>query len=529
MKIALALLLTSTAALSQTRGVSQTTADGEYNISSLQAYPEDVQRHLSPSGRESYVGNFVDHFDNAMCVEYRDLSNVQGPPQQMRDEEAKQVTQLFEDSYGRALKENPELLKNFKADIEKWRSQENCSGNAISACRAKLVAIYSYYTKYVRPSLDYCPASGDTMKVAHCSIEKDMWNKPLRGIVSNGGLPGPDTYLKEIAERVKENDQWLKSYMLRDKKPADQKFLKRLMKSDDSIQGRREIRRYVTTLSTDWLHCEPRQNTERQNAADFLPQLLFVNPSYSGMSVKPVPVKVVPIDTPKKVELTTPKGEPCKEEQKVEKEANVFADFETGESILSQKQIDDVVAGVAKLRSENANLTVTDIVIYAVSSNSPFGSCKGAEDPESCNYTKNLALANKRAESGQKAVGAALRKDVKLANASISFGGKVGGPAYSALDDDLKRMKISAERISEMKARYESIYASEAIMDDAQMSEPTKMKNMFDVKFKAFQGFKIVIKGFDSKIVDCADRKGVEASGKKTEEKSSGSTGAKTE
>jgi len=503
MKIALTLLLTSTTLWGQTSGVSQTTGDGDYNTSSRQAPTEVIQHHLSPEGKEGFIGNFVYAFVNEMCEEYRSMES-QNVPQQNKNEEAKKVLDLFDNNYVSAIKENPELAKAFKNDVKNWQDNENCSGNAIPSCRAKLVAIYSYYTKYLRPNLPECVNKNKNknknqsidQSINYCEIEKENWSKSLKSLSRPIGLPDVSGYLNKLNDIVIINDQIIKNLMLRDN-------------SSGTPMG--------------WFHCNPKKKMDEE----FLPIIINWEPSYKGLSVKPVPVELNSTEPKEKVVLTTPKGEPCKEEKKVSKSANVFADFKTGESILQPAQTTAVIEGVRKLRKDNVNIIVTDIEILAVSSHSPYRGCeKSKEGPEECNYKRNLALANLRARSGMNAVVEAIRTDENFKNASISTGGKVSGPLYSKIDVGLKSQKVTNELMEKMKASFPDMYKSDAILSEEEMKDPKRIENMFDFKFKPFQGFKIIIKGFDTETYDCDDRKGVENSGSKPGNTKSGNSDA---
>lgn len=353
------------------------------------------------------------------------------------------VTQTF---YS-AFKENPKLKLSFEKDLELVANSPSCLrvGNH---CRADLLAMAIYYYKKLRPDMPGCRDQGASPE---CRLESEYRNKRLAVV--------PELYKKNLLQVKNDLTKNLFDIILADKESG------------------------LHICKTD----ETREVPLLDDAGDFL-----VSMDFSEEAQK----KEIPV---------------CKEEISELHQEFVPGHFDQGRTTVGKDQVEPVKEKIALFIKSHPEVVVTSVKVVSTSAKLPFYETVGGKrlmDPKS--QEKNLSLAQERASFLEKSW-----SDLKVSNSSLQkieleVTWALAGPDFIPLDlNDRFVTRLTpgyVQRLEALHKKFEKQFKEEALKPSAMdLLDESKFGNLFQAKFKPFQGFRISISGFKKEDSRCTD------------------------
>lgn len=178
---------------------------------------------------------------------------------------------------------------------------------------------------------------------------------------------------------------------------------------------------------------------------------------------------------------------------------------------MGKDQVEPVKEKIALFIKSHPEVVVTSVKVVSTSAKLPFYETVGGKrlmDPKS--QEKNLSLAQERASFLEKSW-----SDLKVSNSSfqkIEFevSWALAGPDFIPLDlNDRFVTRLTPGYVQQLEAlhkKFEKQFKEEALKPSAMdLLDESKFGNLFQAKFKPFQGFRLFISGFKKEESRCTD------------------------
>lgn len=185
----------------------------------------------------------------------------------------------------------------------------------------------------------------------------------------------------------------------------------------------------------------------------------------------------------------------CLEEKTLLHTEFVPGDFEKRFTI-GRDEVEPVKVKIEEFIKAHPEQKVTDVLVAISSPKLPvYKQVNGKKviDPES--ETKNLTLLKERAFFTEKAL-----KEIKVSEVSFKTITELTGPDFVPLDLNTRFVTHMTpgyeEQVKSVFSKSEKAYREKALVKNAdELLDEKKFGNLFQVKFKPFQGFRIEITG----------------------------------
>lgn len=389
------------------------------------------------------------------------LKKVQDPlsPVQMK-QLTEQVLKLVSEDFSRAFAENPLVKVALLKDLDALAKDPSCQrmGNH---CRTRLLGIPLFYYQRLRPDIPGCQqyVSGKSPESQQCEVELKFRTKDLKTVPKNYGAYGIGTYKDEL--KVTKNNTTMRLFhniMYRDK---------------TNLHICEDGSRYRYDLDV--------------NDPGFY---------YEGLDPEHDPSRVIPED--------------CKEDMTVLDQRFIPTDFDD-RTTVGEDQVGPVKDHVKSFIKSNPEFIVTHIEVVATSAKTPFYIQEGKKkviDPKG--QEKNLRLAQERAAFAKKVL-TGLKSSSDFSKIEMNFKATITGPDFNPADLNerfVTRMTPGfVERIEALYRKHEKQYKEKALVTGAhELLDSKKYVNIYQVKFKPFQGFRLSISGFKKENMKCGSQ-----------------------
>ncbi len=414
--------------------------------------------YFSPQNKKTGL----DYYKKIIYNGCSSLKALQEPiPQEEMKKYVQQVRKLVNEDYSRAFKENPLVKIAWEKDMETLLKDSNCQrpGND---CRVRLITVSLFYYQRLRPDIPGCQnyVSGKSPMNSQCEVELKFRSKDLRSVPKNYGAYGIGTYKDELT--VIKNNTTLRT------------FQTVMYKDKSNLHICQEDSRYKYGL----------------NIND--PGLY-----YEGLNPEDDPARRIPSD--------------CMEDKMVLEQKFIPTDFEDRSSV-GEDQVDPLKKYIEDYIKNNPETIVTELEVTASSSKVPFYIMKDGKkviDPDS--QKKNAKLAQERAFFAKKVLEKMKGARSDYSKIEMSFKATLAGPDFKPTDLNerfVTRMTPGyLERIESLYKNHEKEYQNKALKAAAyELLDADKFTNMYQAKFKPFQGFKLTISGYKKEFMKCTEK-----------------------
>jgi hypothetical protein len=188
----------------------------------------------------------------------------------------------------------------------------------------------------------------------------------------------------------------------------------------------------------------------------------------------------------------------------------VPTDFEDGRSTVGIDQVQPVKAKIRNFIISHPQLVITEVSVVSTSSHAPFYTTIAAKrviDPKS--KEKGLQLAGQRAEFIGK-----MLEEIKLSGSEFSkityqVKAEMAGPEFQPKDlNDRFVTPLSpnySDRVNILFDTHRKLYEEQSLLKKPDpLKDASKYPNLFQTKFKPFEGFRIAIHGHKKDQMKCS-------------------------
>jgi hypothetical protein len=388
---------------------------------------------------------------------------------------------FVEGRFSQSFAENPKIKEALFKDLDAIQKDPQClqEGND---CRARLVATSIYYYQHLRPDISGCKdyvSKANTQKGydSLCEIEIKYRKEDLsyHG-KSNGGMDAKGTYTDQLVSEMNS---------ITDKIQKDVLFVTLTPPTKKKPEVKDMTRLYICETGSMYAY-NHKINLYNQPIANLEPGKI-----------------TVPTEKEKPA--------PCVEEKMILYSEFVPLNFDEGRSTVGAEQLDPVKAKIQKFMSSNPNMVITDISVVSSSSKTPFHKLVGGKkviDPES--DQKNLALAQERAVFAQKALDEIKASRPELSKVKCETKPVLAGPDFVPTDLNSRfvtKMTPDYEnKVRQMYKEFQEILSKDALIKSPEeLLREERFSNLYQVKYKPYQGFRINISGYKKESMKCTE------------------------
>jgi glycerol-3-phosphate cytidylyltransferase-like family protein/cytidylate kinase len=423
------------------------------------------QEYFTPENKKEGIA----YYKKRIYSGCSDLKEKQEPVsvEEMRKLVANSV-KIVEENFSKSFDENPKVRESFKKDMLTIMRDQNCQleGND---CRARLMGLSLYYYQQFRANIPDCEKYVKSEPISksyntQCELELKYRKSSFQGVHSSTyGMPGIASYKKElIAYKNNTTIQLFSMVMHKDK-----------------------INLHI---------CNPVQSgivhqyaLDNDDAGDF----------YVGL------------DPEFDIRKSIPKE--CKEEKLVLYSEFLPTSFDEGRSTVGNDVVEPIKQKITSFIQANPEMIVTDVSVTSSSSKTPFHTMvagKKVIDPKS--NEKNLALAQERANFAEKVMNEIKNSGTQLKNINFVSKAELAGPEFEPMDLNdrfVTRMTPGyIERIEAVYQKNKKLYEEQALKTSSNdLLDEKQFVNLYQAKFKPFQGFRIVINGYKKEEMKCLE------------------------
>jgi hypothetical protein len=402
----------------------------------------------------------VSHFRQLI---YRGCVEVNEKTRPVSFEEMKLLTSksfnLVTQTFSRAFDENPKIRMRFEKDLADLSKNPKCLSIG-NDCRSDLMALALYYYKRFRPDIPGCKEQGST---PDCQLEKEYRHLSLQNVPVSYGSSRPGIYKKNLL-KIK-NDLTKKLFKL---------FIE---ESPTSLH-------ICKNIQTGLVHY---YSLESDDEGDFL---VGMDPDF---------------------EFDKKSIEGCKEDVTELYSEFIPGNFDEDRSTVGRDQVEPVKKKVSDFIKSNPEVVVTSVSVASTSAKNPFYISSGGKrvlDPDS--DKKNLSLARERASFLEKALLELKSSSSSFKEISFEVSSELAGPDFAPLDLNERFVtKMSPgylDRLESLFKKYEKEFKQQALKNSAmELFDENQFSNLFQAKFKPFQGFRLRVKGFKKESSKCFD------------------------
>lgn len=420
----------------------------------------------------------------------------------------------FYERFSESLNDNPKLKESFWKDLEAIESDPSCKSEG-NTCRTKLYAVSIYYIQNLRPKVPGCDGYKSQMLNSSeyksiCEAELKLKKQPLnRSKVDRYHWGQLDKYTAELNFQFENLMQQLTRalvYTTTKQVPSSKLQIekKNLQNIEKIIQEAKQ-----GTNPDDLTFCG---NVDHGIGFE-QPFVLEINPDYL-MSAE------IRADKPKKVVIEEVKE--CFEEKEFHHYKIVPTPFNEGELSASTpsdeslgKEAEPVKDLINGLFLEHPNLTISEILVESSSSKTPFYIKSGEAwiiDPKS--HDRNANLAQKRADQAEVLLTKFKSTNPVISNVTIKVSAGVNGPEFTNDKKYLKSIKSKDLTYKEKARNYFSLYHSNKTENEVkfiekfeELMDTSKYQDLYQAKYKPYQGFRVTVHGYTKEKVKCEETK----------------------
>lgn len=411
----------------------------------------------------------LEYYKNLIYRGCADLKEKQDPvmPKEM-ERLVNETVWIVQKNFSRAFEENPKIKEAFLEDLREVMKNPRCQ-KIDNDCRAKILGHAIFYYHRLRPDIPGCKDYRKTIDSdlgynAQCELELKYRKRSFQGVRDGSyGLKSPGTYKKLLID-VK-NDTTMNLFRLLFHKDKVNLHICNSVQSGNVHQYALEI----------------------DDAGDY----------FAGIDPKYDPRKNIPKE--------------CLDEKVILHSEFFPTAFDIGRTTVGEVEIDPVKAKVLSIVKGNSEIIVTDVDVFSSSSKTPFYKIvtgKKVIDPES--NDRNLSLAKQRAQFAEKVFNEIKGQDSKFKYINISVSGGLGGPDFVPTDLNdrfVTRMTPGyVEKLDALFKRHQKLFEDGAIIKSSEdLLDEKKYSNLYQAKYKPFQGIRLLIRGFKKEDMKCLE------------------------
>lgn len=370
-------------------------------------------------------------------------------------------------NFSRALEENPKVKAEFVKDLDAIAGDPVCQqvGNN---CRAKILSHAIYYYQQFRPDIPECQGYVKAPPMtkgynSQCEMELKYRQSSLNGVSSGYGMQGPGSYKKELV----------------------------------ATKNNTTIRLFNIIMHKDKINLHICNGVQSGVVHQYALDLNDPGDYWVGLDPHYNPAKNIPKE--------------CVEEKISLYSEFVPTNFDEGRSTVGRDQVEPIKSKVLAFIKGNPGMILTDVVVTSSSSKTPFNitvAGKKMIDPKS--DARNLALAQERALFAENVLTEIKASSSQLSHVKFMTAAELAGPDFDTMDLNdrfVTRMTPAyLERLDALFKRYEKMYKEQALKNSAEdLMDEKQFVNLYQAKYKPFQGFRIHIKGYKKEEMKCID------------------------
>lgn len=411
----------------------------------------------------------LEYYKNLLYRGCADLKVKQEPiPPKEMERLVNESLWILQKRFAQAFAENPKVKASLLEDLKKVMRNPYCQKEG-NDCRAKLLGTSLFYYHRFRPDIPGCKdyrktIESDTGYDARCELELKYRKRSFQGVRDGSyGLKDPGTYKKLLLE-IK-NDTTMDLFKL-------------LIHKDESNLH------ICNSVQSGQVH---RYALELDDAGDY----------YVGLDPEYDPRKNIPKE--------------CIDEKVVLHSEFFPTSFDANRTTVGEMEIDPIKSKVLSVVKGNAEIIVTDVEILSTSSKTPFYKVvagKKVIDPES--NDRNLSLAKQRAAFAEKVFKSLKSSDQKFKYINFKTKGQLSGPDFQPIDLNSRfvtRMTPGyLQKLDALFRKNQKLFEEVALKKSAEdLLDEKKYSNLYQAKFKPFQGFRLRIIGFKKEDMVCLE------------------------
>ena len=420
------------------------------------------------------------------------------PPFTDVSKRAEEIIDLVNQKFSKAFSENPKIKEAFEKELREVAADKSCS-EVDNVCRGKLMATSMFHYENLRPDMPGCKgyAKQDPMDNKnydrHCELELKYRGEYL-DTYSQGGLDARAEYTDQLVSSLNN--------------VTDEILKKTLHKSLGFTKGTKKVPS-IEVFAMD------------------VPEICSKSPFVFNLRMNLYKEPFSALE-PVKKEEEKPKLTPCVEEKISLYSEFVPLNFDEGRSEVGASQIDPVKNKIDAFILANPNMIITDISVSSNSSRTPYykpgPSGKKVIDPDS--DKRNLDLAEQRSSYAAKALNDLKSSNLELAKVNFETKFALAGPAFVAKDLNNRFVTKDSpdyeKKVMDIYTENKDLLEKEALIkspDD--LKDEKRFSNLYQVKYKPFQGFRINISGYKKETMKCGEKGAAKGKGDTTPSNSS--------
>lgn len=471
----------------------------------------NVQNYYTSENQQKVVGDLQKKILSG-CT--KSLEQQPAYPADELQFDVEQIKSVLQNKFSKSFAENPEIKTKLDQSLDAIAADSSCMA-AGNDCRTRLIATATYYFQMLRPNVPGCDGyvkydyntpsarkkrAEDNGYIKECETELQLRNTTLSSYGrSNGGMDQRGAYTDILTNELNNTLMQIQQGILT--KTTDKKIK----------------RGKIVQLSKDSEKISICGDVDYGTVYSYPLRTNLYKEAFAGTNPGQKPA---------------PKKEPCVEEIKVLHEEFVPMNFAEGSATVGNEQVKPVKQKIEAFVGSNSGLVITDIQVLSSSSKTPYMKTVGGKRVYDKEYSdgKNLELANKRAGFANSSLSSIITAHPELKGANFSASGAINGPDYSA--DDAASRGVTSKDPS-YKAKIEALYnehkdmlSKEAmIKSSAELMDVERFSNLYEAKYKPYQGFKITIKGYSKSSRKCPDAESNSEAGKAFEAERNSTSG----
>lgn len=362
------------------------------------------------------------------------------------------------ENFSQAFAENPKIKEGYLKDLNDIAVDPSCLKD-LNQCRVRLMSLSMYYYQQFRPDLPECKTDSS---LPDCGSETRYRKSSFEGVhSSNYGATGIGKYKEQLIAHKNATTRKLFNLLLR-KNEREYHICYSVGKGDP----------YQYQLDLE----EPGGYHENLES-DFYPG------------------KTLPKD--------------CVDEKKVLHQEFIRTSIYGDRFKVGLDEVEPVRKSLSDFLKANAELIITDIDVSANVAKLPtFMTVKGRQviDPKSSEI--NRAVAKDRSEFLQKMFEGLKGSYSFLGKVNLTVKGVLSGPEFSPMDLNERFVTHMTpdyiDRVNAAFTTHKKIYNEVALMPTSEeLTQESKFATLFEAKYKPFQGYRIIVKGYRKEEMKC--------------------------
>jgi hypothetical protein len=463
-----------------------------------------IQNYFTPENQTKEVARMQDLILSGCTV---DLKKQPAIGQDEMAFNVDQVKMLIHSKFSKSFEENSLIKEMMDNALNAIAVDPSCAKEG-NDCRTRLVATATYYYQNLRPNMpgcdgyvkyDYTTSSAKKKRaeengyIKECEAEIQLRGQKLSGYGrSNGGMDQRGAYSDELVNELNKVTRQIQMGVL------------------GETTGKNVKKKKVVGLDKHPYKMDICGEVQSGVVYAFPLRVNLYGEPFAGYDPAK---KVTTTPEPKKDPVSDKKPEPCAEEIKVLHEEFVPMNFEEGSSTVKGSEVKPVKQKIEDFVSSHSSLVITNIDVTSSSSKTPFYKTVNGEKVYDKEYSdaKNLELAKSRANFAQTALDSIKSGHPELGDAKYTSVGAINGPDFDK--DDLADRKVTSKSpeykalVEKIYAEYKDMLAKDAMIKSSkELLDSKRFANLYDVKYKPYQGFKIVISGYSKETRKCGDK-----------------------